>query len=63
MVSSAVRGVLQTVLAVLYFGDTITASKLMGIVAILGGSCGYTYVRHVENLEATALRNRGAKPV
>lgn len=48
MVSGAVRGVLQTILAVMLFGDTVTFSRLVGIFLILAGSTGYTWVRNKE---------------
>ncbi len=45
MVSSAVRGVLQTFLAVWLFNDVLTGARVSGIVLILGGSTAYTWLR------------------
>ncbi|KAI9024110.1 hypothetical protein DFJ74DRAFT_667458 [Hyaloraphidium curvatum] len=49
MISSAIRGVLQTILAVWFFGDVVTTQRIVGIVLILGGSSYYTYVRSIES--------------
>jgi len=49
MISSAVRGVLQTVIAVWLFGDSITSGKAAGIALILIGSSYYTYVKSKES--------------
>ena len=48
MISAAVRGVLQTVIAVWLFGDSITTGKAAGIALILIGSSYYTYVKSKE---------------
>ncbi|OZJ04403.1 hypothetical protein BZG36_02396 [Bifiguratus adelaidae] len=48
MISSAVRGVLQTFLAVMWFGDVLTSGRVGGIFLILFGSTLYTYVRDKE---------------
>jgi GDP-fucose transporter C1 len=48
MISSALRGVLQTVIAVWLFGDIVTAQRVVGIAFILAGSSYYTWVRSVE---------------
>lgn len=49
MVSSAVRGVLQTVLGMALFGDVITLDRLIGISIILGGSIAYTTIKDKGN--------------
>jgi len=48
MVSSAVRGVIQTVLGVWLFHDIVTSGRLSGIALILGGSILYTYLKDRE---------------
>jgi len=48
MISSAVRGVLQTFFAVWAFGDVLTTGRVGGIMLILVGSMMYTWVREVE---------------
>ncbi|KAL3894550.1 MAG: hypothetical protein SGCHY_005211 [Lobulomycetales sp.] len=45
MVSSAVRGVLQTFVAILLFGDVVTAKRWIGIVLILAGSSLYSLIK------------------
>jgi len=49
MVSSAVRGVLQTILGTVLFGDLISANRLISIMVILGGSLAYTAIKDQEN--------------
>lgn len=61
MVSSAVRGVLQTILAMAIFGDQISANKALGITAILVGSAGYTWQRHRENSQQVLLTSMSSK--
>jgi solute carrier family 35 (GDP-fucose transporter), member C1 len=41
MIVTAVRGVAQSALAVLIFGDKVTAGRLLGMSCILGGSMIY----------------------
>ncbi|KAG0149979.1 hypothetical protein CROQUDRAFT_668870 [Cronartium quercuum f. sp. fusiforme G11] len=48
MISSAVRGVFQTALSALIFGDVITTGRLGSIVIILAGSIYYTWVKDQE---------------
>ncbi|EJU01427.1 hypothetical protein DACRYDRAFT_95062 [Dacryopinax primogenitus] len=59
MISSAVRGVLQSLLSVWFFGDIITTGRASGIGLILAGSIWYTWVRNVETQQA----QEQAKPV
>ncbi|KNZ55388.1 hypothetical protein VP01_2698g2 [Puccinia sorghi] len=49
MVSSAVRGVLQTILGTVLFGDDISANRFISIMVILGGSLAYTAIKDQEN--------------
>ncbi|THH04763.1 hypothetical protein EW145_g5284 [Phellinidium pouzarii] len=55
MVSSAVRGVAGSFLAVLFFQDIITSGRAASIAIILGGSVYYTWVKHVES-QGTPLK-------
>lgn len=48
MVSSAVRGVIQTILGVWLFSDIVTSGRLSGIGLILSGSILYTYLKDKE---------------
>jgi len=48
MVSSAVRGVIQTALGVWIFNDVLTNGRLGGISLILAGSILYTYLKDRE---------------
>ena len=48
MISSALRGVLQTLVAVACFGDTVSAGNALGIALVLAGSSWYTWERHRE---------------
>jgi GDP-fucose transporter C1 len=45
MISSAVRGVLQTILAVVFFGDIMTTSRLTSISLVIAGSSIYTWIK------------------
>jgi len=49
MVSSAVRGVAGSVLAMWLFNDIITPGRASSIAIILGGSIYYTWVKHLES--------------
>ncbi|POV98177.1 hypothetical protein PSTT_14588 [Puccinia striiformis] len=53
MVSSAVRGVLQTILGTVLFGDVISSNRFIGIAVILGGSIAYTTLK----IKRAALRS------
>lgn len=48
MISSAVRGVVQSFIAVLVFGDIITTGRGSSIALILAGSIYYTWIKHQE---------------
>ncbi|KNC96572.1 uncharacterized protein SPPG_08159 [Spizellomyces punctatus DAOM BR117] len=50
VVSSAARGVLQTILAVWIFNDTVTIARASSILVIIFGSGLYTWIRHHETL-------------
>jgi len=60
MVSSAVRGVVQSFVAVLVFGDIITSGRASSIALILCGSIYYTWVKHTEQIEKDAISNNAA---
>jgi len=60
MVSSAVRGVVQSFVAVLVFGDIITTGRASSIALILGGSIYYTWVKHTEQIEKDNASNAAA---
>ncbi|ORY49895.1 hypothetical protein BCR33DRAFT_753051 [Rhizoclosmatium globosum] len=49
MISSAFRGVLQTVLAVLLFNDVISSSRIMSIALVLIGSALYAWAKNQES--------------
>ncbi|KAJ3384155.1 hypothetical protein HDU92_003750 [Lobulomyces angularis] len=48
MISSAVRGVIQTILAIIIFGDSVTEAVVIGTVLILTGSSLYTLFKSWE---------------
>jgi len=50
MISSAVRGVVQSFIAVLIFGDVITTGRASSIFLILFGSVYYTWIKHKEQI-------------
>ncbi|KAG8923490.1 hypothetical protein FRC02_011108 [Tulasnella sp. 418] len=52
MISSAVRGVFQSMLSVWVFGDIITTGRASSIGLILSGSVYYTWVKHQEQQAA-----------
>jgi solute carrier family 35 (GDP-fucose transporter), member C1 len=66
MISSAVRGVLQTILAVWFFHDILTTSRVTGIVLILLGSSLYTWFKasashqHSQHQHQTATNSTNA---
>ncbi|RXK41392.1 hypothetical protein M231_01297 [Tremella mesenterica] len=45
MISSASRGVLQTILAVWLFGDVMSQGRILGIILIISGSVLYVYAK------------------
>ena len=57
MISSALRGVLQTLVAVACFGDKVTVGNAVGIALVLAGSSWYTWARNRETNAAVAARN------
>lgn len=57
MVSSAVRGVVQSLFAVWFFGDIITTGRGSSIALILAGSIYYTWLKNEE--QAANERNAG----
>ncbi|TPX31628.1 hypothetical protein SeMB42_g07728 [Synchytrium endobioticum] len=59
MISSAVRGVIQTVLAVMIFHDIVTAARASGIFLILLGSSLYTYVKAEESKPSAPPASNG----
>ncbi|CAG8600145.1 2869_t:CDS:2 [Diversispora eburnea] len=54
MISSAFRGVIQTVFGALIFGDILTIGRVEGIALILAGSCFYTWIKDRESKKNTA---------
>ncbi|KAI9342579.1 hypothetical protein BDR26DRAFT_859205 [Obelidium mucronatum] len=54
MISSAFRGVLQTLIAVLLFGDIISISRVISISFILAGSCFYAWLKSQESAKTNA---------
>ena len=55
MVSSAIRGVVQTFVAMALFGDIISTNRWTGIFLTVMGSCLYTYVRFHEGKRENAF--------
>ena len=49
MISSALRGVLQTLVAMAVFGDHVTLGNAFGIALVLAGSSWYTWERSNAN--------------
>lgn len=56
MVSSAVRGVLSSVLGMWIFHDVITGGRASSIATILFGSLMYTWVKHQESQPASSSK-------
>ncbi|RHZ69016.1 hypothetical protein Glove_291g41 [Diversispora epigaea] len=54
MISSAFRGVIQTVFGALIFGDILTIGRVEGIALILAGSCFYTWIKDRESKKISA---------
>ncbi|KAF9224724.1 hypothetical protein BS17DRAFT_778915 [Gyrodon lividus] len=61
MISSAVRGVAASLLAVWLFGDVISNGRASSIATILGGSIYYTWVKHVESQTPKSGERDGSK--
>ncbi|KAH9813437.1 hypothetical protein DFH28DRAFT_1222712 [Melampsora americana] len=57
MVSSAVRGVIQTFLGIFLFGEVVSSGRWIGIFFILAGSAFYTFVKEAEQ---RGLAQRGS---
>ncbi|KAF0451421.1 DUF250 domain contaning protein [Gigaspora margarita] len=55
MISSAFRGVVQTVLGAILFKEILTSGRVGGIFIILLGSCLYTWFKDRENKRLKAL--------
>lgn len=51
-VSSAARGVLQTIAAKMLLGELITVPRALGIIVTLAGSCLYSWVKAVESRQS-----------
>ncbi|CAG8637450.1 12788_t:CDS:1, partial [Cetraspora pellucida] len=49
MISSAFRGVVQTILGALLFAEILTSGRVAGIFIILSGSCLYTWSKDRES--------------
>ncbi|KAG8742910.1 hypothetical protein FRC11_014087, partial [Ceratobasidium sp. 423] len=60
MVSSAVRGVIQTFFSVWIFHDVISLGRGTSITLILVGSIYYTWVKHVEGQKKETLPSSGS---
>lgn len=60
MVSSAVRGVASSLLAMWFFADVITTGRASSIAIILGGSIYYTWVKHSESQPHSSKSNGNA---
>ncbi|EPQ51938.1 hypothetical protein GLOTRDRAFT_80944 [Gloeophyllum trabeum ATCC 11539] len=59
MVSSAVRGVLATMLGAWLFHEIVTTGRVASIATILGGSIWYTWIKHVESQQARPDPSKG----
>ncbi|ELU39512.1 GDP-fucose transporter 1 [Rhizoctonia solani AG-1 IA] len=59
MISSAVRGVIQTFFSVWIFHDVISLGRGTSISLILAGSIYYTWVKHVEGQKKETLPSSG----
>ena len=62
MVSSAVRGVIQTFFSVWIFGDVISLGRGTSITLILVGSIYYTWVKHIEGQKKESLPSAQSGP-
>ncbi|KAF8186860.1 hypothetical protein K438DRAFT_1973066 [Mycena galopus ATCC 62051] len=56
MISSAVRGVVQSFLGWWYFHDVISGGRATSITIVLGGSLYYTWVKHKETEAASVAK-------
>jgi len=61
MISSAVRGILQSAMGVWAFGDVITTGRGTSIAVILGGSMWYTWAKNEELMKQRRLEQEGNK--
>ena len=60
-VSSAARGVLQTFAASVLLNETITASRSIGVIITLVGSCLYSWIKAVDANATGNLRDKYSK--
>lgn len=58
MISSAVRGVIQTILSAWLFSDVIGSARILAIAVIILGSTAYVYAKHLEG-EAAQRQRKG----
>ncbi|KAF8512753.1 hypothetical protein BU17DRAFT_96015 [Hysterangium stoloniferum] len=63
MVSSAVRGVVVTLLGVWFFHEVITSGRAASILTILAGSIYYTWVKNEEQNRKEAAKAKGYEHV
>lgn len=61
MISSAVRGILQSAMGVWVFGDIITTGRGASIAIILGGSTWYTWAKNDEFMQQRRFDQEGNK--
>ncbi|WVR03996.1 hypothetical protein IAU60_000995 [Kwoniella sp. DSM 27419] len=60
MISSASRGVLQTMLAVYIFGDVMSRGRVMSIFLIISGSVLYVYAKNEDSKKASLGPPKGS---
>ncbi|ORX90874.1 hypothetical protein K493DRAFT_265247 [Basidiobolus meristosporus CBS 931.73] len=57
---STVRGILQTILAVYFFEEILTTSRICGIGIILAGSAYYTHIKDLESKQKEFMKSKDA---
>jgi drug/metabolite transporter (DMT)-like permease len=57
MVSSAIRGVVQTLIAILVLEEVVSYMRWLGILLTVSGGVFYTWIRHLESLRTSPVRD------
>ena len=57
MVSSALRGVLQTMIAILVLNEVVSYMRWLGILLTVSGGVFYSWFKHLESLKTFPIQD------
>lgn len=57
MVSSTIRGVLQTFIAIFILQEAVSSMRWLGILFTVSGGVFYTWIKHLESLRTFPVRD------